>query len=219
MSIYIYLFLYIYSFISIYLSICLYIYIFLSIYLSMYISILFNPRLTDMFVKSMKFDPSICQCILLSYFYVSSTPGWPTCLWRTWSSTHLCIFLSYFYVSSIPGWPTCLWRTWSSTHLSVYVYFYLISTYHQPQVDRHVCEEHEVRREVHHQPVPAQEHAQSCRVRKKGMAKYLFSLNNHVKKIILHETYYTSYNAVAVLRYLIFYGFCIPRVAENQSFF
>ena len=24
---------------------------------------------------------------------------------------------------------------------------------------------------------------------------------------------------VAVLRYLIFYGFCIPRVAENQSFF
>ena len=154
MSIYIYLFLYIYSFISIYLSICLYIYIFLSIYLSMYISILVNPRLTDMIVKSMKFDPSICQCILLSYFYVSSTPGW----------------------------PTCLWRTWSSTHLSINVYCYLISTYHQPQVDRHVCEEHEVRREVHHQPVPAQEHAQSCRVRKKGMAKYLFSLNNHVKK-------------------------------------
>ena len=54
-----------------------------------------------------------------------------------------------------------------------------------------------------------------------SMATIYLSLSAQLAKstfFIKSPVLNTSYT-VAVLRYLIFYGFCIPRVAENQSFF
>ena len=54
-----------------------------------------------------------------------------------------------------------------------------------------------------------------------NVISFFFRFNKYflINALVMHWLLDCFLLTVAVFRYLIFYGFCIPRVAENQSFF